>query len=332
VETVSCVLCGNHQTRLVGTSTDRRSHAPDTYQIEECLDCGLVYLNPRPHLDEIGAFYPENYGPYQSNKSWRPSEQTAIKKGIIFTAANLYYSTPPIGNISRRFSSPGFSRQIMKLLLLPLKNRLGPLPKFQSEGRILEIGCGTGVYLDIMMDLGWKTFGVEISEKASLIARQEGHDIFNGTLEETEWPNHFFQAACLWHVLEHLHDPIKTLKKMYKIMQPGAELLIEVPNFNGLSSKFFKEDWFGLDVPRHLYFFTADTLRAILEKTGFRIRSIQTHPSRFLIHQSQSSRNPTINRKRKLLEGKYRLEEWYLFYMGQLENRSDLLRIFAARD
>lgn len=336
MEFINCPLCDSPDYRIVLQASDRKSSSPELFRVVQCDLCSMVYQNPRPTPSEISRYYPESYGPHQLIESWRPSKQSVIKQEIIHLIASLHYQTPSQGQLAYwAASKPESTKLALKIITFLLKSRLGPLPNYFSPGRILEIGCGTGGYLDIVSDLGWHTYGVEISKVASDIASGKSHQIVNGTIENLSWPDEFFQAVCLWHTLEHLHNPQITLLKIRQLMQPGAQLLIEVPNWDSIGFEHFGTDWFALELPRHLSFFTKTNLERILHDTGFVVNSTKIMPSRFVIEQSNIYRNLSRATHQQLFTPKkldYSYKNWrLLFLMEKISNRGDLLRVIASR-
>jgi len=331
MQTVVCMLCGQDNARPVISSVDRRSDNPQIFQLVECQACGLVYLNPRPTPEEIGAYYLDTYGPHQQVESWRPSRQGLVRREIIYSVASLHYNTPPFGTSSRLLVDSGLTRPIIKLITLPLRPRLGPLPQYKAPGRLLEVGCGVGAYLDLVRDLGWETYGVEISAKAAMLSQQKGHQVVHGTLDSANWPDHYFQAACLWHTLEHFHNPLAELRELCRVLTPGAELLVESPNFEGVGRSVFDVDWFALDLPRHLYFFTTHTMHRILQEAGFEPTGMRTAPSRLATVRSQAHRRESQAKANLRPARSERLERWWLMFVTRLLKRGDLLWACARR-
>lgn len=336
MEFINCPICDSTEFSMVLQASDRKSSLPELFTVVQCNSCSMVYQNPRPTPSEMSRYYPESYGPHQLRESWRPSKQHVFKQEIIHLMAYLHYQAPTIGRLATWLTNkPDPIKWSLRKISFFIKPRLGPLPKYLSPGRILEIGCGTGGYLDIVSDLGWQTYGIEISNVAADIATRKNHQIVNGTLENCPWPDEFFQAVCLWHTLEHLHNPKETLRKIRQLMQPDAQLLIEVPNWDSISAEYFGTDWFALELPRHLYFFTKANLERLLQDAGFVITSTEIIPSRYVIEQSHIYRNlslanqqhPSASKKSKYAHLNWRLS----ILIEKIYKRGDLLRVTASR-
>lgn len=211
----------------------------------KCVHCGLIYQNPRVTKQDIMKFYPDSYESYQSinlKTSWLMG----------------------------------------KILRYGLQKRKRFVLNYRSKGRLLDIGCATGDFLDEVSHYGnntqWELYGVEISKYAAELASKKKYlKIFNATLEECGFPDHYFDVITLWDVLEHLYDPAGSLSEIHRILKPGGILVIRVPNFNSLDRIIFKSEWAGWDAPRHLYVFSKSTIAAYLDRNGFSILNLSTN-------------------------------------------------------
>ncbi len=146
--------------------------------------------------------------------------------------------------------------------------------RLATGGRALEVGCGTGWMLDALRRRGWRVVGTERTVASACLAAEELQlPVVVGELDALrDGPT--FDLIVLHHVLEHLTDPIATLRDCGRRLAPGGTLIIQVPNLDSWQFRFARENWFHLDVPRHLSHFTPGSLRVALERVGLRIHSI----------------------------------------------------------
>ena len=182
---------------------------------------------------------------------------------------------------------PGTIKSSVKsLLLLPYRLRFGredgafaPL----GQGRLLDIGCGTGDYLLAMSRRGWQCFGCDISEAALNAAHQKipQATFFPGSFEALDLQKGSFEAITFWHTLEHLSNPLNTLRRARELLVPGGRLVVAVPNIESMESRILGIRWAEIDLPGHLFFFSPSVLSGLLEKAGFTLSRIrpQVHPS-----------------------------------------------------
>lgn len=270
IEWVNCNLCGEDNTRLVFKIDDSHLKENKTFDLVQCNNCGLIYLNPRPTRQEINRYYPneEYYSYSQLEKEESQKKDIIIRLKALFREAVIY-------NYYGKFQDLSWIQKLKnKILSFPGRYRFGMAPSFIKKGKILDVGCGDGLFLYSLRKLGWQTLGVEINKAASQKARERGLDVLNCDLLEADLDNDFFDVVRMWSVLEHLHNPAQTLAEIYRILKPGGTLIVQVPNFNSLASRLFKENWSGLDVPRHLYQFSSHTLKRIIERNKLIVKKI----------------------------------------------------------
>jgi 2-polyprenyl-3-methyl-5-hydroxy-6-metoxy-1,4-benzoquinol methylase len=147
------------------------------------------------------------------------------------------------------------------------------IPKM-PPGRLFEFGCGPGRYLQWMAHQGWKVEGLEMSPAAAATARSLGFSVHTGTLETALAPAEPYDLNVGWMVVEHLHHPVQSLRQLAERTRLGGWLAISVPNMASREASFFRESWYALEVPRHLYHFTPRTIRLLLEKAGWNVQRI----------------------------------------------------------
>jgi 2-polyprenyl-3-methyl-5-hydroxy-6-metoxy-1,4-benzoquinol methylase len=145
------------------------------------------------------------------------------------------------------------------------------------KGSLLDVGCETGIFLELMKNKGWKIAGIEFSDVAWSYAREKvGDVIFYGNLKDACYKSNSFDVVTLWHTLEHLVHPLETLQEIRRILKPYGLLFIEVPNIHFIRNYFLQI--FG--ITKHLFFvehllhFTPHTLMLMVRKAGFTIREI----------------------------------------------------------
>jgi len=142
------------------------------------------------------------------------------------------------------------------------------IARFKSSGTILDVGCGDGSFADYMKGKGWEVFGVENLEKFKPREkiRVIRHDtpVWHDLLPEVD-------VISLWHVIEHIDNPLKMLRQAHGVLKPSGYLILSVPNMNSLQSVLCRDKWFHLDVPRHRWHFTPETLDLMLRQGGFTI-------------------------------------------------------------
>ncbi len=153
--------------------------------------------------------------------------------------------------------------------------RVRDLQLFQSHGRLLEIGCAEGIFLSSASEAGFQSVGLEADPETSSFGRSRGLDIRTGTLESTRFEPEQFHVVAMYHVIEHLDSPRRTLDEVARILVAGGLLALETPNVDTLWFKLLRRRWRQL-IPDHYFFFSPRTIRRLLEKSGFEICRIRT--------------------------------------------------------
>ncbi|HEX8947668.1 MAG TPA: class I SAM-dependent methyltransferase [Dissulfurispiraceae bacterium] len=143
-------------------------------------------------------------------------------------------------------------------------------------GRILDVGCGRGVFLSAMKEHGWETFGLELNDETAWHAQNSlGLEVKTGRLADAKFDREFFDAVTIWHVLEHIPDPVAAIEESRRVLKPGGLLAIAIPNFGSLQARIAGRYWFHLDIPYHLYHFTSVNLIALLERHAFKVVKVK---------------------------------------------------------
>jgi 2-polyprenyl-3-methyl-5-hydroxy-6-metoxy-1,4-benzoquinol methylase len=150
------------------------------------------------------------------------------------------------------------------------------------EGRLLDLGCGSDAWLTAMQALGWRVEGLDADPRAVRAAAERGLAVRCGSLEQQHFPGETFDAVNLNNVIEHLPDPIRTLKECVRILRPEGTLVVWTPNTASLGHRVLKQQWRGLEPPRHLFLFAPLSLRSLLNRAGFQRISIQARNSRVI--------------------------------------------------
>lgn len=226
------------------------------WDLLECGNCGLIYLAPTIPESRIGDYYPESYAAYS------------------------------VGELSAR----PLVRIVKSLLILPYTLRFGQPGYFPApfgEGRLLDVGCGAGLHVRQMSQLGWTCTGVDMSPHALVSARRLNPDAeFHMGLAGDLAPGEAFDLISMHHVLEHLHHPRQALADCYQRLRPGGRLVVNVPNIGSFEAKCFGRRWKGLDAPRHLLHFRENVLERFLQEAGFEIEA--KRPGMFATSVSES--------------------------------------------
>lgn len=244
LETVQqCPVCGNETFSPYLTCVDYLV-SQKTFAIQQCTKCQFRLTNPRPAASEIGSYYKSDQ--YISHNDTGGGVISSVYRGV------------------RSYTL----RQKLRLI-----NRLNNGP-----GRLLDVGCGTGAFLETCQQGRWTVAGMEPDPDARTVSEKKINGIIapNLTSVPTDKP---FDVITLWHVLEHIPNLANTIKLLHSLTTTTGTVLIAVPNSDSYDAQFYKEYWAAYDVPRHLHHFTPSTIEPLFKQHGFVLSNKQ--PMRF---------------------------------------------------
>ncbi|GAX60284.1 SAM-dependent methyltransferases [Candidatus Scalindua japonica] len=340
LEYVSCCLCGgntfdnvlisnyvspsNHQTIDDGSSNS----IMETFNLVRCRNCGLQQVNPRPSKQHIGRYYTEDYYAHTSLKVKKPKKKSLFagkwidfKDDVRRLIRVKFYNYPC--SLEDKDRNISVSKRIFSwLFYLTYRSRLDIIP-FTGEGKILDLGCGNGRFLSTMRKFGWQTYGVEKNPTASRYARDELHlDVKTGELLHYQFESSSFDTVTMWHSLEHLYDPLCTLKEIGRVLNNNGQLIVAVPNIDSFVAKVFKTYWYGLQLPIHLIAFTPGSITKMLNQAGFDVKKI------YLDRRGATLRLSLLNLK----DGKYRVLSRLSRFKGAIKALNFILAMFGSCD
>lgn len=252
---------------LCGLDKTRLITIQSGYKVVQCTDCGLVYVNPRPSPDMLMKLY------------------------------NDYHQMGGKDEYSWARLMEGNFKEVSVFL-----NNL-----FYERGNLLDIGCAYGHFIEMMKGHGWSVTGIDPSSETITSAREKGLQVFQTIFEDAAFHGASFDAVTAFYVLEHLHDPLFALKKIFNMLKPGGIVVLRIPHttpivrflaFFGVKNNLY-------DPPYHLYDFSPKTVRLLLEKAGFSLISVM--PGRPTISKRYAERLISI------ISGNF---SRFLFYMS----------------
>jgi SAM-dependent methyltransferase len=196
-------------------------------------------MNPQIAPECISRFYPDDYAPHQAGST----------------------------STSKNVRKPDLPRMILDSL--------------NHQSRVLDVGCGKGEFLNrVRQFCHCRVYGIDFSENAVLCAKKQyGLDVFQGEISAAPFEEKSFDLITAFHFIEHVHDPAKAINKAFTLCKTSGYLVIKTPNYYSLCAKLFKDKWYPLDCPRHLYIFSPSNLTTLLEKSGFEVVKVDFETS-----------------------------------------------------
>ncbi|PUZ21697.1 class I SAM-dependent methyltransferase [Chitinophaga parva] len=241
----NCPLCGAAGIHLSLKAQDY-TVSKETFEIWHCDACTGRFTQNIPTSGQIGRYYAaEEY-----------ISHTETKAGLV---NRLYHS-------------------VRKITMRSKQNWVKSAANLK-QGKLLDIGCGTGAFLHYMQQIGWSVTGLEPDAGA----RARAKELYNVAAQPVE--NLFsletgqYDAITMWHVLEHVHEIHAYLQHLPVLLKPGGALLIAVPNYTSLDAQHYGPFWAAYDVPRHLYHFSPPSMEMLLQQ--YNIQVVKKHPMVF---------------------------------------------------
>jgi SAM-dependent methyltransferase len=238
-----CKICNNEDFKQFSSTKDY-FFSGESFSLSQCIKCGFVFTNPIPDKEIISKYY----------KTDKYFSHDIENKGLM---GKLY--------------------KIVRDWNLGNKSRL--INKYKTGGKVLDIGCGTGEFLNHMKNKGFLVSGIEPEPKARNFAiKKYGLDIMNEDRLEN-LSNDNFDIISMWHVLEHVYNINARLKKIHDLLDNDGYFFNALPMIDSPDSKKFGKYWAGLDVPRHLHHFSTNTFQRLASNNGFKV--IDKYPMKF---------------------------------------------------
>lgn len=232
---IQCPVCHNTQFSPFLICKDYLVSG-QSFAIQQCDACGFRLTNPRPDETTIGSYYEsDQYISHNDGSS-----------GVV----SMAYRTVRTYTLGSK---------------LQLINKL-----HQGRGRLLDVGCGTGAFLETCKKAGWDIVGVEPDSDARAVSTKKLQVEIRPNLDSLIGAGSF-DIVSLWHVLEHMPNLGQTIPQLHELLAGTGTLLIAVPNSDSYDAKYFNEYWAAYDIPRHLHHFTPSTIEPLFRQYGFQL-------------------------------------------------------------
>lgn len=259
LENINCILCGRAELSIL--------QEPKPVGLVECVRCGLIFLNPSPVRDEHYKFHHSRYFIKYYGET---VEQFYQRKGELY----------------RRIKSLN-------------QSRLGFVQRYAEQGKLLDVGAGQGMFITLARQAGFQTVATDVMRDVAAYFRSNGFDYKDGYIEDMELPPDSFGAVTMWHSLEHILNPCRTLTEIKRTLKNKGYLFIAVPNFDSIIEqlKLLLNRPFlsGASTEIHYFYFTERTLKELLHKSGFRIIHCRADIRDFLKSSWRAKLGLTVN-------------------------------------
>lgn len=232
-----CPVCNSPDISNIFSVKDH-TVSGESFLLIECNSCTLRFTQDFPDESSISHYY----------KSEDYISHTNVSKGLI----NRLY-------------------QSVRKRTLKQKRKLIEKATGVRKGNLLDVGSGTGAFVNEMMLADWKVTGLEPDNDARAVGKQLYNIELSDINQFYQLPANTFDAITMWHVLEHVHDLQGYIAQLKVLLKEKGKLFIAVPNYTSKDASIYKEHWAAYDVPRHLYHFSPQSMQTLTEKHGLKI-------------------------------------------------------------
>ncbi len=218
-----------NRARRSNESLNRPAPMETQYEIFQCKECGLQFINPRDNQETVCKQYLDDV-----------------------TSPVSYYA------------------ETAKIDAVNFIKRFDWIEAATPSGRLLDVGCNVGTFLEIAQNRGWQVAGIEPNKKAIDICLSKGIPVFQGFLSDdlaNEIERNPFDVVALNDSIEHFPDPLATMRLVHRLVRPGGVVAISTPNIRSILTNMFQ-----IKPKEHLFYFDAATLTALLERAGFKVQ------------------------------------------------------------
>lgn len=267
----NCPLCNSESLNPFLECTDY-TVSKEQFTIVQCGSCGFRFTNPRPEESKAGAYYQSDDYISHSNTS----------KGLI----------------------NGLYQQVRKITLkkkLQLVNSVSS----KSGGSLLDLGCGTGEFLNTCKQNGWSVKGIEPSPNAREFATKNYGLEVQDAGAWSAFSHNAFDVVTAWHVLEHVYDLAGTIQQVKRMLNANGVFVVALPNCSSADAEFYGKYWAAYDVPRHIWHFTPAHVKSFFEKQGFKLESVLPMPfdAYYISMLSEKYKGGNVNYGRAVVHG-----------------------------
>ncbi len=256
----------------------------------------------------------------KSYKLWVHTDGWDIVQCNLCGMGFLKYEEKDLDNLNAIiYNSNSYYKLIKRMqyeLTIRYKKQLKEICRFSKEkGRIIDIGCSLGLFLNIAGSFGFEPYGIDINKiNLNKAKRMFDINVLPDNFLENEKFNNFFDVATMWDVLEHLPDPIEFLSRLSLKIKRGGLLVVQCPNMESYEFLKFGDSWNWLSPGDHLQFFTPKTLIRVLSKSGFHPIKVKTWIDGLTFSKSMISlynKDPTLKLNRLLFKAVFKMKNLF---------------------
>jgi SAM-dependent methyltransferase len=253
-----CIACGSAGVELYPNLADYLAGTAQDWRMVRCArdDCGMLWLDPKP----LAADLIKAYATYHTHgRGARGAGELGLS--ALNAACKLASRLLELG------SALGRQRRQLRTMFI------GDGP----PGKLLEVGSGSGRFLQRMRRAGWQVQGTDFDPVVARRVREKyALQIDVGDLAALDYAAGAYDVVAMSQVIEHVPEPLALLRECARLLRPGGRLVLSTPNAAGLAHRRYAASWRGLEPPRHLHIFTPHALAACARASGLQVEMLQT--------------------------------------------------------
>lgn len=263
-----CPFCKSENVSVFTVAKDCQiAENKEEYKVYHCPACGILFQYPFPAKEDFDKIYPNDY--------------------------YAHIETEKIPFLMRLLSR--FLKNEKTVFQLIKRSAYPYFDEIKNAKKVLDIGCGKGVFLNVLKEAGKETHGLEPDSNAVKILEKNGHQAIQGDIFTAKIADNSYDLVTMFQVIEHIDDHESLVREVYRILKPGGYFIAETPNLASLSAQNKKNCWVNLDMPRHLIIHSPQSIKNLLQKENFqtqiyvRVSPSDIKESFFLKHPVRSS-------------------------------------------
>lgn len=267
VRVESCPACGSPDRSATYSRRDDACEMPDVWHMHRCAGCRSLYLDPRPDDNSLAEAY-RNYYTHSADKEFAPTKGA---EGALWSLIHGYLDWR--FDLKRLPANPlGIP---VFLVLQPFRLKLDyygrhlPHGKSEQDSALLDVGCGNGTFLLRAREMGWDVAGCEPDARAVDACKRAHLDVIEGDAFHPSLDTRQFDVITVSHVLEHVIEPVRLLRRIFSLLKPGGSIWLAMPNAGAVGLRIFRDAWMPLHCPYHLLIPSQSALRQWLVEAGF---------------------------------------------------------------
>lgn len=246
LEHVNCPACGSNEPKHFQTTTTMMAPQTERWNFDQCNNCEMVYLNPRVPISHIGDYYRADYLPYRGGSAWGKYSSLVEKDQAKIDSRRV--------DTLRKYSNKNFRS-------------------------VLDVGCGKPTFLlKAKSQLDIDCTGLDFSNHGWIDDEKKfaGLNLIVGEIEQIP-KSEKYDVITMWQYMEHDYHPKETLTKLLEHSHKDTCIIIEIPCVDSDTRKKYGEKWAGYHSPRHTGLFTPDTMRTLMDRSGWKMLDAYTH-------------------------------------------------------